>query len=699
MSFLRKLSLLIFCISLGVSSELIAQDVSEADKDLAQQLVESADEVLRVTAALDQARELYVQAADTDPTNVGANFKAGDAIIKTVGKDRAAKYFERVRELDPDYRFDISYWIGLSYQYGMQFDLALDNFNRYRDRLNGQPGYRGNDRILLNVVDRNIYECQNGKELVANPAHYAVVNVGSAINTPEREYGPVLNEDETEMVFTTRRRDGNMNQDVADDNVPFEDIFISYKRNGQWTQAENIGETINTPYHDSNLALNAAGDQLFLYSDENNGDIYMSKQLGDGTWTSPEPLNDNINSTYSEKSVSVSSDGQLLFFSSDRPSHVGDNPNTDIYYCVLEKNGDWGRPKTVGTSINTEYDEDAPFIDYDGKTLYFSSNGRKGMGGFDIFRSVYDSAEGVWGEPQNIGYPINTPDDDIYFVSTKDGKRGYYASVREDGMGYTDIYMVTIQQEDDDVPTVASKDIEPKDTDKPETDIDLKTVDTTPTQPELTLQPVILTVNVFDAQTEVPMDAKVSLRTAGDNRIVGSNRVSSGVYEFSVTNNASTEYMLAVEQSGYVFSNTKLNIQATAGTEPKRISRNINMQKVQQSVGVSKVLRNIYFEFDKATFTTDSYTELNKLEKMLADNNTISVEISGHTDAVGNATYNKSLSQQRAQAVVNYLVEKGIDQRRLTAVGYGEEQPLASNDDELEGREINRRVEFKILKN
>ncbi|MDH5474188.1 MAG: OmpA family protein, partial [Cyclobacteriaceae bacterium] len=657
---------------------------------------------LAETRALDQARDMYQLSADADPDNISGNFKAGNAFLQTVGKDRAAKYFERVLAADPEYRFNILYLIGRSYQYGLDFDKALDYYNRYRTNLTQNEGYRGNDKTSLAEVDRRIYESRNGKEFVANPAHYAVVNVGSAINSESREYGPVINEDETLMVFTSRRQDGNLNENVADDNVPYEDIFISHKKDGKWQYAQNIGDIVNSEYHDSNLALSAAGDQLFLYSDENNGDIYTSKKLADDTWTTPEPLNDNINSSYAEKSVSLSSDGSMLFFSSNRPSHVGDVENTDIYYCTKDKNGEWARPKSLGEEINTEFDEDAPFIDYDGVTLYFSSNGRKGMGGFDIFRSVYDSIEGVWGAPQNIGYPINTPDDDIYFVSTKDGQRGYYASVREDGMGYTDIYMVTILKDGEDVNQVGSKEVEPPKVEEPITDIEIEKVDiqeVKPKEPELSLQPVILTVNVLDASTEVPMDAKISLRTAGDNRIVGSKRASMGVYTFTINNTASTEYMLSVEYTGYVFSNTKLNIEAVAGVAPKQMSRTINLKKVQKSVGVSKVLRNIYFKFNKATFTTDSYTELNKLEKMLSDNASIIVEISGHTDAIGNDNYNKKLSQLRAEAVVRYLIEKGIDQRRLTAVGHGEEKPLASNDDENEGREINRRVEFKILNN
>ena len=691
---LRKIIPFLFFSGVVIfSPQLIAQDTPE---DIAKSLVEQAELIMAETQALDLAREIYVQAADMDPNNVKANFMAGNSIINTVGKDRAARYFERAYEIDPDYRFDLLYWTGRSYQYGMDFDKALDFYNRYRDKLLAEDGYRGRDKVQLSVVDRNIYESRNGKELVANPAHYSIVNVGSAINSEAREYGPVLNEDETELVFTSRRRDGNLNENVADDNVPYEDIFVSKKVNGVWQAAQNMGEIINTKYHDSNLAMSADGAQLFLYSDENNGDIYTSKKLADGTWTTPEPLGANINSSFKESSVSLSPDGNMLFFASNRPSHVGDNENLDIYYSVKDKNDVWGRPKTLGEVVNSEFNEDAPFFDYDGKTLYFSSDGRKGMGGYDIFRSVYDSTEAVWGEPQNIGFPVNTPDNDVFFVSTKDGKRGYYASVREDGMGYTDIYMVTVLKDDELQDQLASKDIDPIETEAPVTTTEVAEVEVD-TTPELTLQPVILTVNVEDFASELPIDAKVGLKSVGDNVIVSSNRESVGTYTFEVKNVGSKEYMLSVEKNGYVFKNTKMDIEAIAGLEPKRITRNISLQKVQK--GVSRILHNIYFDFGKATFTTDSYTELNKLEKMLANNSNTQVEISGHTDAIGNDSFNNQLSQSRANAVVGYLTNKGIDARRLTAVGYGEEKPLASNDDESEGRELNRRVEFRILGN
>jgi len=687
----QRLKFLFFSLLalLLISVDALSQDEKTPEQQ-AKEYIQIAEDIMANTQAMDQALEMYKFAAQADPTNVKANWMAGDFHLKTVGKARAAQYFLQVLELDPEYRFDLLYWIGRSYQYGMEFEKALAYYNRYKNKLVERDGYRGLDKVELPEVERRIYECENAKEYVANPAHYSIVNVGNSINSEFEDYAPVLNQDETTMVFTSRRRDGNLNPNVFSDNKPYEDIFVSHKKNGQWTPAENIGDVINTEFHDSNLALSADGKRLFLYKDENNGDIYESTLKDDGTWTFPQPVSENINSVgFKENAVSISPDGSILFFSSDRPGGQG---GIDIYYSTYDPQlEDWTRSKNVGDKINTEYDDDGPFIDYDGKTLYFSSQGRKGMGGYDIFKSEYDSAKGEWGEPENLGFPINTPDDDIYFVSTEDGKRGYYASVREDGQGYTDIYMVTIAKEDDIGETIAKKDVESDSTqtEDEEDKKDLEKVEKTVKG----LQPVTVEVTVTGEDNE-PLDAKISMRSKEDNMMAGKSKTGEGQYSFNVTIPESNEYRLSAEADGYVFQNLDVKIPAST-KEPQTIKRSVQLRKLR--VGTRSVLRNIYFDFNKASFQQESYNELNKLEEMMAKNPGMVIEISGHTDNIGSKSYNKKLSQLRANAVKNYLVNKGIDARRIKAVGYGEERPLASNDDEKEGRELNRRVEFKVL--
>lgn len=661
-------SILIF---LAVAGAFLSS-YSQTEKEQAKVYMEQAELIMAETRAIDDARDLMVTAANLDPTNIKANFEAGHYHIKTIGKDLAVKYFLRVYELDPNYRFDLEFWIGQSYQYGLEFDKAIDFYNRYKQRLAKRPNYLGNDRVSAAAVDRAIYECENGKEYVANPKNFSIVNIGREINSEWDDYAPVFNENEDQVIFTSRRRDGNMNQNVDLDNKPFEDIFIARKVGGKWTAAENIGSPINTPYHDSNLALSADGQTLFIYTDEGGGDIYYSDLQPNGTWSQPVPLPGIINSSYEEKSITISRDEKTLYFSSNRPGGYG---GLDIYRATKDARGEWSNVKNMGPKINTEYDDDGPFIDYDGKTLYFSSKGRKGMGGFDIYKSVFDEATNEWSEPENLGYPINTPDNDIYFVSTKDGKRAYYSSVREDGLGYDDIFVITVPE-----PVIAAR--EPEKLPEPEE--------------KKQLFPLRYQVNVVESGSGKPLDAKVRLQGLRDNVVVAGTATAAGSMEFIIRSEETKDYRLSVELEGYAFVNQNVRLDGASDRE-RTVTRTVELRKL--TTGVVSVLRNIYFDFDKATFRTESYTELNKLERMMAENPNLKVEIAGHTDAVGTAAYNKILSQRRAEAVKDFLTKKGIDPRRITAVGYGKTRPLASNDDEEEGRELNRRVEFKVLGN
>jgi outer membrane protein OmpA-like peptidoglycan-associated protein len=662
-------------------------------KETARQYMEQAELIMAETKAMDDARELMVTAADLDTTFIKANYEAGRMHLVTVGKDRAVKYLLRVFRQDPAYRFDIEYWIGRSYQYGEDFTKALEYYNMYKDKLAKKANYQGKDKIDQATIDRAIFECENGKEFVSRPGNFSIVNIGREINSEFEDYAPVLNENEDEIVFTTRRREDNLNENVFDDNKPYEDIFTSKKSGATWAYAKNVGPVVNNPYHDSNVALSADGNTLFLFKDEGGGDIFYTERAPGGEFGPPSPMPGIINSSFEEKSVTLSRDEKTLYFSSNRPGGFG---GLDIYRATKDSKGEWTNVKNLGPNINTDMDDDGPFIDYDGVTLYFSSKGRKGMGGFDVFKTAVDLKTNEWSEPVNLGYPINTPDDDIYIVFSKDGKRAYYSSVREDGMGYTDIYMITIPEGIKNIDPVATKPIDiPQDTTATVTVTD-NNVTPIITPPKKDIKALKYIVTVVDAGDKSPVDAKIRLQGSRDNVIVPMESQGAGVYQFSITNAKAKDYRLSVEASGYVFVNQTFKLDG-ASTEERTVNRTVELRKI--AVGVSSILRNIYFDFDKASLKTESYTELNKLEAMLAQNGNITVEIAGHTDAVGTKEYNQYLSVKRAQAVKDYLTKKGIDARRVKPVGYGKSKPLASNDDESGGRELNRRVEFKVLQN
>ncbi|HCW05956.1 MAG TPA: hypothetical protein DGG95_01175 [Cytophagales bacterium] len=705
MTISRRL-LIFLALILSNYSYLCAQDLPQ-DKKASLDYMKEAEDIMAATRAVDVARDQMVLAANYDTTNIKANFEAGYMHIESIDKAQATKYFLRIYRQNPNYRFDLEYWIGESYQYGLKFDKAIDFYTKYKNKLNAKAGYSGKDRVEMKEVDRRITECNNGKEFVANPKPFSITNIGSAINSPQEDFAPVLSADENFIVFTSRRPDDNMSSDVYTDNKYYEDIYTATKVNGVWQSAKNIGPSVNTKTFDSDLTLSADGNLLFVYKDEGDGDIYVSEKGKDGTWGAPTPLPGVINSTYRESSVSISSDEKFLFFASDRPGGFG---GSDIYIGYKDSKGEWSRVKNLGAQINTEYDEDGPFISFDGKTLYFSSEAHKGMGGFDIFKAEAINLEkNEWGEPENIGYPINTPDDDIFYVTSKDGQRSYYASVREDGLGYTDIYVITDLEKTKKQPEVAAKEPIKEEPKKEEPKIEepkKEVVKEEPKQevvqqpkketPKKIIQPIKFLLTVVDASTKQPIDAKVKMQGLKDKVVVGAIDRGEGVTEFTIKSTTALQYRITIEKEGYIFQTINEKVPA-ATTEEKTISKTVALQKLV--VNAVSILRNIYFDFNKATFKTESYGELNRLEAMMKQNPVLQVEIAGHTDIVGTKAFNKSLSQRRADAVRGFLTSKGVDPRRVKTIGYGAEKPIASNDDEKEGRELNRRVEFKVLSN
>jgi outer membrane protein OmpA-like peptidoglycan-associated protein len=514
------------------------------DKEQSKAMVDLAGEMLKASQAEDDVRDIMVQAAELDTTNIQANFEAARLHLRTIRKEEASKYLLRIYRQKPNYRFDLEYHIASSYQYGLQFDKAIEFYNRYKLKYQRQPNYQGKDKVSLGVIERKLYECNNGKEFVSNPKAFAIVNIGAAVNSEYNDYAPVLNEKEDEIIFTSRRLDGNLNENVYSDNKPYEDIFISTKAaNGKWTKAANIGRTVNIPNHNSNLALSPDGKTLFSYRDDNGGDIFVSELKPDNTWSTPKPLPGVINSPYMESSVTITPDGTTLYFASERDGGYG---GLDIYVCTKDSRGNWSKVKNLGATINTEGHEDGPFIDYSGKKLYFSSEGHKGMGGYDIFETnLVNPAKAEWSQPVNVGYPINTPDNDIYFVGTADGKRGYYASVREDGLGYLDIYTITPKEQ---------------------------------VQRPAAVLPVKLVVKVIDAKDNTPLDATIELLSIAESKPVPLSAQTKGNYTFKVTTKDPKNYRLSVRHEGYFPQIEEVTLQSADMVE-KTITRTVGMAK------------------------------------------------------------------------------------------------------------------------
>lgn len=295
-------------------------------------------------------------------------------------------------------------------------------------------------------IDLLSHYIDNGKKLVANPLPAKLTNIGSPINTEASEYVPVISSDESVIIYTYRGKKsvGGL-QNVYNQPDPYgfyyEDVYVSYKDStDNFSEPKDIGPTVNSSSHDAAVALSPDGQKLFVYKNDgsNGGDLYLSVLSG-RDWSIPERLIGDVNSPSWEGSCSLSADGKTLYFSSERKGGYG---GKDIYKSILQADGSWGSAINMGDKINTAYDEDGPFIHPDGRILVYSSKGKSSMGGYDIFRTVFNPADSAWTVPENMGYPINSPDDDIYYVLTASGEYGYYSSGKDGGSGLQDIYRV-----------------------------------------------------------------------------------------------------------------------------------------------------------------------------------------------------------------------------------------------------------------
>jgi outer membrane protein OmpA-like peptidoglycan-associated protein len=540
----------------------------------------------------------------------------------------------------------------------LQFDKAIEIYEKEKKR------YPVTSVQHLSLY-HSIANCKNGKLLVQHPIDVKIENVGKNINTPFDEYAPVITADQ-EIMFFTSRRPGNLGGLRKEDRNYYEDIYISKYQNGEWSEARNMGSPINTEGQDAPISLSPDGHVLYIHRDHNGGDVYSCKLDGE-SYSTPQNLGEPINTDHWEPSVSISADGNTLYYSSNKP---GGHGNRDLYVSYKLENGKWSKGKNLGPKINTLMDEDAPFIHPDGKTLYFSSQAHSSMGGFDIFKTVL-LPNGEWTKPVNIGYPINTPDDDIYFVLTASGKYGYYASAgREDGLGGKDIYRITFPDApaDTTAPPLAFK-------------------------PELSI--TLLKGVVSDADDNKPLFASMMIvdNEANDTiSVMNSNKVS-GKYLITLT--PGKNYGIIASAPGYLFCSENVDIPKTQKAYQEIIK---DIKLVPLKVGSKIILKNIFFDFDKSTLRPISKAELNRLVKILNDNPNMRIRIGGHTDNYGSDEYNQKLSENRAGSVVQYLIEAGIDKKRLEYKGYGESEPIDTNETP-QGRQNNRRTEFEILTN
>ncbi len=724
-----------------------------------------------------EAVKSFQNALQLDSTNDNMRFKLGVAYLFSPNeKSKALHYLEKVSKHITDHykESDASerqvpemavYYLAMAYHLNYQFDKAKLKFQSCAQMLN--------EKNIPKDIKVQIDQCNVGMQLIKNNADVKIENLGPNLNTMYPEYCPIINGDESTLIFTSRRPGGTTDE-IAPDGQYYEDIYISRKsEDGNWGKPALIDEgPINTTDNDAAIGLSPDGNMLFIFSAANGGDLLYSKLEG-SSWSKPLPLGSDINSKYWETHACVAADGQTLFFVSDRPGGYG---GRDIYKCVMLPNGNWSLATNLGPAINTPYDEDAPFIHSDGVTLFFSSNGPGSIGGFDIFYSKKSDGQGInenaekWSKPANLGYPINTTGDDVFYVLSADGKRAYFSSAREGSLGDEDLFKMSIKNVVVD-PTALlvgyltfnghttgiPNDVRITATDKESGErvqeirpnnktgkyimvlnpgpngktykLDFEADGYLPVTEELKVEPgssyeelkketrlklvnfetkrsgdVSLTGFVSDTKGKLLPDVKMIVKDNMSGKILQIHKIigDSGLYYLSLP--TGKNYNVSYEEEGYLFHSE--NVDIPQQSKFSVIRRNVILQKVE--IGSSVVLKNVFFETGNAILKESSKAELENLYDILTQNVKLQVEIAGHTDIAGNEDANLLLSQNRAHAVVDYLVNnqreyyvapyyyKGIDKKRLVPVGYGSSKPIADNET-ADGMQQNRRVEMKII--
>lgn len=473
---------------------------------------------------------------------------------------------------------------------------------------------------------------------------FAPKNLGPSVNSKLAEYLPSQTIDGTQLFYTRRVELYN------------EDFFGSKRvKGGNWESATPLKGSLNTPQSEGAMMISQDGEWLVFtgcYRPDSYGgcDLYISYRTPNG-WSTAKNLGSRINSDQWESQPCLSPDKRELYFSSRRTGGLG---GSDIYVSRLLDNGQWSDPENLGPGVNTTADEQCPFIHADNQTLYFTSSYWPGYGDDDLFY-VRKQSNGSWSAPINLGYPINTIDREGTLFITADGKTAYYSSERKDSYGGLDIYSFELKQ---DIRPYETRWVKGKVTDKK------------------TGKGIAATLELTDLSTR-QIISKVKTDSLGN---------------YLLTLPSGRDYAFTVNQRGYLFNSDQYFLKN--GITDSTAEKNIMLQAIEQNASI--VLKNIFFETNRYELSPASLVELDKLVNLLTENPTLKIEISGHTDNVGKAESNLLLSDNRAKAVVDYLVSKKIEAKRLTAKGYGLSKPVADNNTE-EGRAQNRRTEMKII--
>jgi outer membrane protein OmpA-like peptidoglycan-associated protein len=531
-----------------------------------------------------------------------------------------------------------------SLEYGEGFyETALKSYTHYLT-------LNTNNTSQIDKAREGITRCEFSIDAMQHPVDFKPVNIGPTVNTSGDEYWPSLSADENTLVITRLVPGDDVMKKVQ------EDFYISQWTGTGWDSIKNVGKPLNTSDNEGAQTLSGDGRyMIFTACNRSDGagrcDLYASSKEGE-TWSVPVNLGKPVNTSYRETQPSITADGRTLYFSSDRPGGKGQH---DIWVSHRDESNQWSNPENLGDAVNTRGVEMSPFIHPDNQSLYFSSDGLIGLGGYDLFVSRKDSM-GKWQTPVNLGYPINTNRDEIGLIVNSRGNKAYYSSDVDKANG-KDIFVfdLPIQNRPFTVTYMKGK--------------------------------------VFDARDHRLLRAQFELIDLETEQLIYSSFSDSLTGEFLVSIPVDRSYMLNVSKKAYLFFSENFTLRKNHDGD-KPLLKDIPLQPLL--AGNSIVLKNVFFETDSYALKKESAVELNKVVRLLQANPGIKIEIGGHTDNTGSPEYNQTLSENRAKTVADYLIAASVKANNIVSKGYGMNFPVATNDTE-EGRAQNRRTSLKII--
>lgn len=593
-------------------------------------------------SAYKEALEELGKALKADGNYIESWLLAGDVQALQGENSKAIESYQMAIKIDSNFFVPAYYILANLYFQEERYAESIACYQKYLK-------YPGISDVEKYKSTRRLNTASFRMDALMHPVPFEPVNLGPEVNTAGYEFVNYISPDRLRLFYTRRMTEG----DRLD-----EQFFYSINRaDTSWSASIDLGPPINTEGDEGAMALSPDG-QLLFYSACNRPDgygscdLYVSRLQGD-KWGDPVNLGPVVNSPAWESQPSFSSDGRTLYFVSNRPGGIG---NSDIWISTLSDDGNWSTPINAGNIINTPDAERGPFIHPDGTTLYFSSNGHIGMGQGDIFYSVMK--DGEWSKPVNLGYPINSKDDEVTMIVDNEGKVAYYSSAKEKGFGLQDIYAFNLPENVRPAKVSYMKGL------------------------------------IYDSITKAPLEARFNLinLSTGGSIVASTSNPADGSFLLCIPSGHS--YALNVEKKGYLFYSAHFEMKE-AGDYINPFHKDIPLKPLRE--GESIVLSNIFFETDSFNLLPESTTELDQLVKLLTKNSRLHIQISGHTDNVGTDDYNRVLSEMRARSVYNYLVAAGIDRNRLTYKGYGRSKPAAANESP-EGRALNRRTEMMVTR-